>query len=324
MTTIVTGGAGFLGSHLVDELIADGRQVIVIDNLCTGRLANIEQAVSSARATLVYLDVSSPLDELRSTIAAAATEPITEIYHLASPASPESYGALPWETMRANSIGTMNFIELALEYGATMLFASTSEIYGDPLEHPQKESYFGNVNPIGPRACYDESKRFGEAAISVAVSERALDGRIVRIFNCYGPRMDVEDGRLIPGILKALAEKRAIPLHGTGQQTRSLTYVTDIVAGLRAVARSKAVLGAPVNLGREDEHTVLEIACALAAAAGIEKPDLAYVEARPEDPQRRKPDASRGREIGWTANVPLAEGLKRTWSWFTSMSDVYA
>lgn len=324
MATIVTGGAGFLGSHLVDELVADGRQVIVIDNLCTGRLSNIEQAVSSARATLVYLDVSAPLDDLRCTIETAATEPITAIYHLASPASPESYGALPWETMRANSIGTMNFIELALEYGAMMLFASTSEIYGDPLEHPQKESYFGNVNPIGPRACYDESKRFGEAAVSVAVRERGLDGRMVRIFNCYGPRMDVDDGRLIPGILKALSEKRAIPVHGTGMQTRSLTYVDDIVTGLRAVARSRDVIGAPVNLGREDEHTVLEIAQALAAAAGVDEPELAFVEGRPEDPQRRKPDASRGREIGWSANVPLAEGLKRTWTWFTAMSDVYA
>jgi nucleoside-diphosphate-sugar epimerase len=324
MAAIVTGGAGFVGSHLVDDLIAAGEHVIVIDNLCTGRLPNIEKAVSSARATFVYRDVAAPLAELQECIREAMVEPIRSIFHLASPASPEAYGALPWETMRANSIGTMNFIELALEHKATMLFASTSEVYGDPEQHPQTESYFGNVNPVGPRACYDESKRFGEAAVSVGINERGLDGRIVRIFNCYGPRMDVEDGRLIPGILKALAEKRAIPVHGTGNQTRSLTYVDDIVSGLRCVASAPDAISGPVNLGREDEHTVLEIIQALAAAAGLAPAELAWQAGRPEDPQRRKPDAARGRQLGWSANVALSDGLARTWKWFTSMSGVYA
>lgn len=324
MAAIVTGGAGFVGSHLVDELISAGEHVIVIDNLSTGRLPNIERAVASARATFVYLDVAAPLTELRAAIRAAMVEPITAMFHLASPASPEAYGALPWETLRANSIGTMNFIELALEHNATMLFASTSEVYGDPEQHPQTESYFGNVNPVGPRACYDESKRFGEAAVSVAVRERGLDGRIVRIFNCYGPRMDVEDGRLIPGILKALAEERAIPVHGTGLQTRSLTYVDDIVGGLCTVVQPHAAATGPVNLGREDEHTVLEIVHALAEAAGRAPAVLDWQPGRPEDPQRRKPDASRGRHLGWTAHVPLSEGLQRTWKWFTDVSGVYA
>lgn len=324
MASIVTGGAGFVGSHLVDELIASGEHVIVIDNLSTGRLPNIERAVSSARATFVYLDVSAPLTELRAAVRAVTTEPITAMFHLASPASPEAYSALPWETLLANSIGTMNFIELALEHKAMMLFASTSEVYGDPEQHPQAESYFGNVNPVGPRACYDESKRFGEAAISVAVRERGLDGRIVRIFNCYGPRMDVEDGRLIPGILKALSERRAIPVHGSGLQTRSLTYVDDIVAGLCAVGRSAAALSGPVNLGREDEHTVLEIVQALVEAAGIEGPVLDWQPGRPEDPQRRKPDASRGRHLGWSARVALPEGLQRTWQWFSNVGGTYA
>jgi nucleoside-diphosphate-sugar epimerase len=324
MATVVTGGAGFLGSHLVDALIAAGEHVVVIDNLCTGRLPNIEKAVSSAKATFVYADVAAPLDELRVAIRDAFQEPVTAIYHLASPASPESYGALPWETMRANSIGTMNFIELALEYDCPLLFASTSEVYGDPLEHPQRESYFGNVNPIGPRACYDESKRFGEAAMSVGINERGLKGRIVRIFNCYGPRMDVEDGRLIPGILKALAEGRAIPVHGSGQQTRSLTYVDDVVRGLQLVAGSDAAASAPVNLGRDVEHTILEIVEELVAAAGQAPAVVDWVPGRPEDPQRRKPDATRGRSLGWSAEVPLDAGLQKTWKWFTSTSGVYA
>ena len=324
MATLVTGGAGFLGSHLVDALIAGGEHVVVIDNLCTGRLPNIEKAISSSMATFVYGDVSAPLAELRAAIAGAVSEPITAIYHLASPASPESYGALPWETLRANSIGTMNFIELALEYESTLLFASTSEVYGDPEVHPQPESYFGNVNPIGPRACYDESKRFGEAAMSVAINGRGLRGRMVRIFNCYGPRMDVEDGRLIPGILKAIAEKRAIPVHGTGMQTRSLTYVDDVVRGLITVSNADAAASGPVNLGREVESTILEVAEALSAAAGQTPANIAFVPARPEDPQRRKPDATHARSLGWSADTPLTDGLALTWKWFMSSSGVYA
>jgi len=199
--SLVTGGAGFLGSHLVDTLIAQGDEVIIADNLSTGLLRNIDVALRGGRATFVYLDVAQPLGEIRRPILEAARfKRIDRVFHFASPASPDAYGAHPWETLCVNGLGTMSLIDLSIEQGARLIYASTSEIYGDPLVHPQPESYFGNVDPIGPRACYDEGKRFGEAALSVAVAGRGLDGRIVRFFNCYGPRMAKADGRLIAAL----------------------------------------------------------------------------------------------------------------------------
>jgi nucleoside-diphosphate-sugar epimerase len=197
-----------------------------------------------------------------------------------------------------------------------MLFASTSEIYGDPLEHPQRESYFGNVNPIGPRACYDEGKRFGEAAVSVARATRGVDARLVRIFNCYGPRMDVADGRLIPALFSAAAAGKPFPLHGDGTQTRSLTYVDDLVDGLIRVLRAPMPQFTPVNLGAEDERTVAEIARAVARIAGV-----AYagepLDGRPEDPRRRKPVIDVARALGWSPVTPLEAGLRQTYAWYT-------
>jgi nucleoside-diphosphate-sugar epimerase len=315
VTTLITGGAGFVGSHLVDSCVQRGEHVIVMDNLSTGNLRNLERALKTGRATFVYCDVATTVDRLREEILSVSKEPLGQIYHLASPASPEAYNANPWETLTVNGIGTMSLIELALEHGARMLFTSTSEVYGDPLVHPQPESYFGNVNPIGPRACYDEGKRFGEAAMAVAISGRGLDGRIVRIFNSYGPRMDIGDGRLIPALFAAARDGRPFPIHGTGLQTRSMTYVDDLIAGLLAVQAWKPGGVSPVNLGSEEEYTVLEIAAAFAQTLGIELATVS-LPARPEDPQRRKPVTSLARSIGWTAETTLREGLRRSYDWF--------
>jgi nucleoside-diphosphate-sugar epimerase len=315
VTTLITGGAGFVGSHLVDSCVQRGERVIVMDNLSTGNLRNLERALRTGRATFVYADVATTRERLRDDIASASSEPLSAIYHLASPASPEAYNANPWETLAVNGIGTMSLIDLALEHGARMLFTSTSEVYGDPLVHPQPESYFGNVNPIGPRACYDEGKRFGEAAMSVAIRERGLDGRIVRIFNCYGPRMDIGDGRLIPGLFAAARDGRPFPIHGTGLQTRSMTYIDDLIAGLHAVYAWQSPDVSPVNLGSEEEHTVLEVAAAFAETLGIEL-TTESLPARPEDPQRRRPVTSLARSIGWTAEITLREGLRRSYDWF--------
>jgi nucleoside-diphosphate-sugar epimerase len=322
MAVLVTGGAGFVGSHLVDRLVAEGEHVIVCDDLSTGRLSNLALPLGAGKVTFVYLDIAAPLATIEEALAGATNEPITQIYHLASPASPEAYGAHPWETLAVNGVGTMSLIDLALTRGAAMLFCSTSETYGDPLVHPQPESYFGNVNPVGPRACYDEGKRFGEAAMSVAIRERGLDGRIVRIFNCYGPRMDIGDGRLIPSFLGAVRRGEPLPIHGNGRQTRSMTYVDDLVDGLRVVMKTRFSQVQPVNLGSEEENSVSEIADALEQMLGtpLERVELPP---RPEDPQRRRPDITLARSLGWIPRTTLADGLRRTYDWFTNDALLY-
>lgn len=323
MAVLVTGGAGFVGSHVVDRLVAEGEHVVVLDDLSTGRLANLERGIGVGTVTFVYADVASPPDELREAIASATKEPLTQIYHLASPASPIAYGTRPWETLAVNAVGTMSLIEIALEHRALMLFASTSEVYGDPLIHPQPESYFGNVNPVGPRACYDEGKRFGEAAMSVAITEGGLDGRIVRIFNCYGPRMDTEDGRLIPALLSAIRAGRPFPIHGDGSHTRSMTYVDDLVEGMLLVAESPLAEVRPVNLGSDEEHSVMEIAHELASVVGVPFA-VERLPERPEDPQRRRPDLTFARNLGWAPATSLRDGLRRTYEWFNTEAVQYA
>ncbi|HTV73577.1 MAG TPA: NAD-dependent epimerase/dehydratase family protein [Candidatus Acidoferrales bacterium] len=315
MLNLVTGGAGFLGSHLVNALIDAGDRVIIIDNLSTGHVRNLEHALSSGRATFVYADVAVPYARLSDIVANAGKAKIDRIYHFASPASPEAYGSDPWGTLAVNGIGTMSLIEMALKHGARFLFASTSEIYGDPLVHPQPESYFGNVDPIGPRSCYDEGKRFGEAAVAAAVRARGLDGRVVRFFNCYGPGMAEADGRLIPALIEAANENRPFPIHGTGRQTRSMTYVSDAVALARLVMEHRSTTLTPVNVGNDDERSVEEIARALAAVAGIEF-QAVYLPAREQDPQRRRPDLTRAKSLGWSPSTSLEEGLFATYRWF--------
>jgi nucleoside-diphosphate-sugar epimerase len=209
----------------------------------------------------------------------------------------------------------MSLIELALEYGASLLYTSTSEVYGDPLVHPQPESYFGNVDPIGPRSCYDEGKRFGEAAVAAAVRTKGLSGRIVRLFNCYGPRMDAADGRLIPALIDAALGGKRLPIHGTGQQTRSMTYVSDAVELILTVAEMEHARLQPVNVGNDDERSILAIAEAVARAVGVPF-DPEFLEARPDDPQRRKPDLTLARSLGWAPSTALEDGLQQTVSWF--------
>ncbi len=323
MLNLVTGGAGFLGSHLVNSLVDGGERAIIVDNLSTGHVRNLEHALSTGRATFVFADVAVSHSALVEIVASATKARIDRIYHLASPASPEAYGNDPWGTLAVNGIGTMSLIELALQHGARMLFSSTSEVYGDPLVHPQPESYFGNVDPIGPRSCYDEGKRFAEAAMAAASRARGLDGRLIRLFNCYGPGMSEADGRLIPALIDALLEKKPFPIHGTGQQTRSMTYVDDAVSLLRLVMNSSQKDLAPVNVGNDEESSVEEIARALAAVAGVEY-NAVHLPAREQDPQRRKPDLTRARSLGWSPSTPLREGLRTTFRWFKEARLVYA
>jgi nucleoside-diphosphate-sugar epimerase len=323
MLHVVTGGAGFLGSHLTNSLVDDGHSVVVIDNLSTGQVRNLEHAISTGRATFVYADVAQPFAELRDLLLQVTTQPIERIFHLASPASPKAYGDHPWETLQVNALGTMALIDVAIEHGARFLYASTSEIYGDPLVHPQPESYFGNVDPIGPRSCYDEGKRFGEASVAAGVRARGLDGRIVRFFNCYGPAMDDADGRLIPELFHALELGLPLPIHGTGQQTRSMTFIDDAVAMLRAAMERPQTALQPVNIGSDEELTIEAIARAVANVAGVPFEPV-YLPAREADPQMRKPDLTLARSYGMPAPTTLEDGLRATYRWLRDERRAFA
>ena len=307
MKVIVTGGAGFLGSHLVDKLIGRGDAVLAIDNLLTGDLKNLEHLKNNPNFSFINQDVSKFFE-----IDFAADE----VFHLASPASPnlhnpKSYHGLPFETMMVNSMGTWLMVQIALQRGAKFLFASTSEVYGDPLEHPQKESYRGNVSTTGPRSVYDESKRFGETIISAFVKSKELDGRIVRIFNTYGPRMALDDGRLVIEFIQAALKNKSFPVFGDGKQTRSFCFVSDLIEGI-ILAMEKGEKGEVYNLGNPDECTVLEFAQKVKDLTNATS-EPEFVEKLPEDdPLQRCPDISKAKEkLGWEPKVNLEEGLKR-------------
>lgn len=304
--SLVAGGAGLIGSQLCRRLLGAGHQVICADNLATATRANLDGLTAEPGFTYVTCDVTGKLE----------FGPIDNVYHLASPASPRHFTEMPEAIIAANSSGTDNLIDLALGRGARFLFASTSEVYGDPLEHPQREDYFGNVNPVGERACYDESKRFGEALTMTAVRRRGLDGRIVRIFNTYGPGMNPNDGRALIEFLRRAVAGRPLPIHGDGLQTRSWCFVTDLAEGIGRAMERPGTCGRVYNLGNPDERSVLDLARAVLAAAGSASP-LEFRPMPPDDPVRRCPDISRARaELGWQPTVELEDGLLKTLAWY--------
>jgi dTDP-glucose 4,6-dehydratase len=306
MRSVVLGGAGFIGSHLVDRLLALGHEVVAVDSYLTGRRENLAHLSGAPRFRLVEHDVCRPMQVAGS---------VDVVFNLASPASPLDYARLPLETLDVGSLGTRNALDLARATGAVLVQASTSEVYGDPLEHPQRETYFGNVNPVGPRACYDEAKRFGEALVSSYARVHGVPVRIARIFNTYGPRMRVDDGRVVPAFVSQAIRGEDFTVFGDGTQTRSFCYVDDLVEGMIALwQRGDAV---PVNLGNPHEFTLLELAEVVRRVAGGGG-KVRSVRPLPEnDPKQRQPDISRARSLlGWEPRVALEEGLPPTIAWF--------
>ncbi len=317
MIGFITGAAGFIGSHLVDRLLGEGWTVIGVDNLATGDERNLTAARASARFTFVRADASQPWTWIETLPAELRTP--SAVFHLASPASPAHYARLPLETLAVNALGTMHAVTCAQRSGAVLLFASTSEAYGDPLEHPQRETYWGNVNPVGTRSCYDESKRFGEAYVTTAVRVLGIDARIARIFNTYGPRMQAGDGRVIPAFCTAALRGEPLTVFGDGSQTRSFCYVDDLVDGLVRLATVPGLAGRIVNLGNPEEYTIRQIAEITARLAAT--PLRTVTQALPaDDPARRRPDITSARTLlSWEPRVPLDRGLRMTLDAFRAL-----
>ncbi len=299
-TCLVTGGAGFLGSHLCDELLRRGHRVICVDNLETGSLANIAH-IRVPEFVHLNLDIIEPY---------FVEEPVDFVYHLASPASPIDYLRLPLHTLKVGSHGTHHTLGLAKRHRARFLLASTSEVYGDPQEHPQKETYWGHVNPIGPRGVYDEAKRYAEALTMAYHRQQGVDTSIIRIFNTYGPRMRPHDGRAIPTFLRQALQEQPITVFGDGSQTRSFCFVSDLIRGMIALAESGH--HHPVNIGNPDEFTLLELAQAVIAVTGSSS-QIVHEPLPTDDPQVRQPDIALARQLlGWEPEVELRDGLQRT------------
>ncbi|GBD30232.1 dTDP-glucose 4,6-dehydratase [bacterium HR32] len=297
---LVTGGAGFIGSHLCDRLIAEGWEVLCVDNLLTGRKENVEHLLDHERFTFLEQDVCEPFE---------VEGELDWVMHLASPASPVDYMRYPLETLRVNSEGTRRMLDLAVEKGARFLLASTSEVYGDPQVHPQPETYWGNVNPIGPRSPYDEGKRFAEALTMAYHRTKGLEIRIARIFNTYGPRMRLDDGRVIPTFIRQALAGEPLTIHGDGTQTRSFCYVDDLIEGLWLLAHRGPC--EPVNLGSDEEWTVKDLALYMLELSAGADTGPRHLRGMPEDPQQRRPDLTAARRLGWSPHVQLAEGLPR-------------
>jgi len=301
-----------VGSHLVEALLDSGADVVVLDSFQTGRKENLE-ALASDRLSVEEGDVSAPLP------LNILSRRFGHIYHLASPASPVDYARLPLETLRVNSIGSMQLLEIARRDGARFLLASTSEVYGDPQVHPQPETYWGNVNPVGPRSCYDEGKRFAESLTSNYVNVHGIDARIARIFNTYGPRSAPGDGRMIPNFCVQALQGAPVTVYGDGSQTRSCCYVTDLVRGLVTLMETDDLAGEVVNLGNPEEHSVLEIAERIIelAASGS---SIVHGPLPTDDPVRRRPDIGKARRLlGWAPSVSFDDGLRMTLDHFTRL-----
>ncbi len=304
---LVSGVAGFIGSHMADRLLADGHSVVGIDNFLTGCEANLSHLVGNARFHFIEHDVCLPLH---------IEGPIEGVLHMASPASPKDYLAHPVETLDVGSLGTRNMLEIARREGARFLLTSTSECYGDPSVHPQVETYWGNVNPVGPRSCYDESKRFAEALTMAYHRYHGVETNIARIFNTYGPRMKLDDGRVVPSFLKSALRGEPITVFGSGTQTRSFCYVSDLVDGLCRLMRSGERY--PVNLGNPNEMTILEFAEEIQQLTRTGS-QIVFEPLPEDDPKLRRPDITKAQQVlGWAPKVPLEEGLRRTIEYFVS------
>ncbi|MEV0825319.1 UDP-glucuronic acid decarboxylase family protein [Nonomuraea rubra] len=307
MRALVTGGAGFLGSYLCERLLDEGAEVVCMDSFLTGGPRNVEHLLERPEFRLIECDLTGYVH---------VPDRLDLVLHFASAASPADYLRYPIETLRVGSVGTLHALGLAREKGARFVLASTSEVYGDPLEHPQKETYWGNVNPVGPRSVYDEAKRFAESLTTAYRQSRATDTGIVRIFNTYGPRMRPFDGRAIPTFIRQALTGEPITITGDGSQTRSICYVDDTVSGILAMARSD--FAGPVNIGNPDELTMLELATLVKELTGTSS-EIRFIDRPADDPKVRRPDTSLAAErLGWRATVPAGEGLRRTIEWFSA------
>ena len=305
MKVLITGGAGFIGSHLCERLLADGHAVISVDNLITGSSANLAHLSRQPGFRQIRHDISKPLE---------LTEPLDHVLHFASPASPPDYLKYPIQTMKVGSLGTLNALGIAKASRAKFLLASTSEVYGDPQVHPQQESYWGHVNPVGPRGVYDEAKRFAEALTMAYRREHGLNTRIVRIFNTYGPRMRITDGRAIPAFITQALRHEPLTVFGTGQQTRSFCYVDDLVEGI--VRFMQADYSEPMNLGNPEEFTILELAKRILELTQS-RSQIVYQPLPQDDPKQRCPDISIARRLlDWQPKTSLMDGLRKTIPWF--------
>jgi len=303
---LVTGGAGFLGSHLCDALLADGWNVVTVDNLLTGRRSNIAHLANDSRFEFVEKDICQPFDVGR----------VDYVFHFASPASPVDYHAHGIATLQVGSLGTFHALDVARKYGAKYLVSSTSECYGDPLEHPQKETYWGNVNSIGPRSVYDEAKRFTEAVTMAYHRYHKVDTRIARIFNTYGPRMQLNDGRVVPNFMKQALRGEDLTVYGDGNQTRSFCYISDEIEGFMRLAKSSEHL--PVNIGNPNEFTILECALQVLKVTGS-KSKIAYEPLPQDDPKQRQPDITKARKLlSWEPKIDLTTGLRMSLDYFRS------
>lgn len=306
MRSLVTGGAGFLGSHLTDHLVSKGHQVVVVDNLITGDAANLAHYAGNSAVEFLQRDACESLLDIPG--------PFDFVFHFASPASPVDFTRIPLEVLRVNSIGTEHALELAKREKASFLIASTSEVYGDPKESPQRETYWGNVNSIGIRSCYDESKRYGEAITMAYLRTFGVNTHIVRFFNTYGPRMRLDDGRVVPNMVSQALLGQPITVYGSGKQTRSFGYYADIVDGVYRLACSD--FHEPVNLGTQEERTILEFAEGVRKAIGSSS-EIVFLPAASDDPQQRRPDTTRAKEVlGWEPSTKLDEGLAQTIAYF--------